>query len=266
MVLGEGSFSACFQVFTRDIVDRDEACFATCFDGHIRNGKTLVHAQALDCRATELHRLIECAINTDKTDDVQDDILTSNARIERALDVEKDRFGNLEPRLASCKAHARIGRANTGRERTERAIRAGMAIGTDDQIACANDPLFGQERMLDTHAAYFVIVRDALFACEIAYGLRLLSALDVLVGSVVIGNERDLRGIEHAIDTDLLELLDSDRRSDVVCQHQIQIAFDKLPRNDLIKAGVGGKDLFSHGHRTCHMRSFSCDSFCAMEN
>ena len=47
------------------------------------------------------------------------------------------------------------------------------------------------------------------------------------------------------------------------CQHQIQIAFDKLPRNDLIKAGVGGKDLFSHGHRTCHMRSFSCDSFCA---
>ena len=138
-----------------------------------------------------------------------------------------------------------------------------MAIGTDDQIACANDPLFGQERMLDTHAAYFVIVRDALFACEIAYGLRLLSALDVLVGSVVIGNERDLRGIEHAIDTDLLELLDSDRRSDVVCQHQIQIAFDKLPRNDLIKAGVGGKDLFSHGHRTCHMRSFSYDSFCA---
>ena len=33
--------------------------------------------------------------------------------------------------------------------------------------------------------------------------------------------------------------------------------------DDLIKAGVGGKDLFSHGHRTCHMRSFSYDSFCA---
>lgn len=136
-----------------------------------------------------------------------------------------------------------------------------MAIGTDDQIARANNTLFRQERMLNAHAAYFVIVRDALFAREIAYGLRLLGTLDVLVGGVVIGNKRDLRGIEHAIDTDLLELLDSDWRSDVVCQHQIQVAFDKLPRNDLIKAGVGGKDLFSHGHRTCHMRSFSCDSF-----
>ena len=58
--------------------------------------------------------------------------------------LSKGFVGNLIRALSSCKAHARIGRANTGRERTERAIRAGMAIGTDDQIACANDPLFGK--------------------------------------------------------------------------------------------------------------------------
>ena len=60
--------------------------------------------------------------------------------------------------------------------------------------------------MLNTHAADFVIVRNALLAGKFAHLFGLLGAFDVLVGNVVVGHQGDLSRIEHLLDTDLLEV------------------------------------------------------------
>ena len=91
-----------------------------------------------------------------------------------------------------------------------------MGIGTDNQIARAHDALLGQQRVLDAHATDLVVMRDALLTGEIAHLLGLLGAFDVLVRNVVIGNQGDLGGIEHLLHADLLEILNGDRRRDVV--------------------------------------------------
>ena len=131
-----------------------------------------------------------------------------------------------------------------------------MGIGADDQIARAHDALLGQQRVLDAHAADLVVMRDALLTGEIAHLLGLLGAFDVLVRNVMIGNQGDLSGIENLLHADLLEILNGDRRRDVVGKHQIEIALDQLPRLDFVKPRMCGQDLLGHGHGTCHVRSF----------
>ena len=150
---------------------------------------------ACDGRAGELHRLVERAVDADHADDVQDDVLAAHPRAELAADDELDRRRHLEPRLAGRHAGGRVGRADAGRERAERAVRAGVAVGADDEVAGADDALLGQERVLDAHAADLVVVRDSLRADEVAHDLGLLGGLDVLVGRVVVGHQRDLGGV-----------------------------------------------------------------------
>lgn len=115
-----------------------------------------------------------------------------------------------------------------------------MGIGADDQIARAHDALLGQQRVLDAHAADLVVMRDALLTGEIARLFGLLGAFDVLIRDVVVGNQGDLSGIENLLHADLLEILNGDRRRDVVGKHQIEIALDQLPRLDFVKPRMCG--------------------------
>ena len=105
--------------------------------------------------------------------------------------------------------------------------------------------------MLDAHAAHLVVVGDTLLAREIAHDLGLLGALDVLVGDVVIGDESDLRRIEHLLDADLAELFDGNGGGDVVGQHEVEIAFDQLTRLHFVEPRMGGEDLLRHGAPLC---------------
>ena len=206
MILGVGALSAAVHVGARDVVDLDKARLAASFNRHVGNGEALIHRQTADGAARELHRLVQRAVDADHADDVEDDVLAGNARVKLAVDLEEQRLGHLEPRLARGIAHGGVGGANASGECAKGAIGAGMGIGADDQIARAHDALLGQQRVLDAHAADLVVMRDALFTGEIAHLLGLLGAFDVLVGNVVVGHQGDLSRIEHLLDTDLLEV------------------------------------------------------------
>ena len=133
-----------------------------------------------------------------------------------------------------------------------------MAVGADDQITRTHNALLGQQRMFHAHAPDFVVVRNALRFGEIADNLGLFGALDVFIGNVVVGYERDLGRIEHFAGADLFELLDGDRCGYIVGKHQIEIAFDELTGLDLLKPCVGGQDLLCHSHGTCHCVPLLC--------
>ncbi len=188
---------------------------------------------------------------------MKDDIFAGNTRAKLAFDVEQQAFGNLEPCLAGCITNGSIGRANAGRKCTKRTIGAGVAVGTNDKVACAHNALLGQKRMLNAHAANLVVVRNALFTSKIARHLGLFGALDVFIGNVMVGYQSDFRRVENLVYADLLELLDCHRCGNVVGKHQIEVALDKLARNHFFETRVGREDLLSHGHGTWHVLSFT---------
>ena len=255
VVFGIGALGAAVHVGARDVVHLDKARLAAGLDGHVGDGKALVHGHGADSAARELHGLVQRTVNADHADDVQDDVLAGDTGSKLAVDLEQQAFGNLEPCFTGCIAHGGVGGANAGGERAERAVGAGMGIGADDQIARAHDALLGQQRVLDAHATDLVVMRDALLTGEIAHLLGLLGAFDVLVRNIMVGNQGDFSGVEDLLHADLLEILDGDRRRDVVGKHQVEIALDQLPRLDFVKPRMCGQDLLSHGHGTCHVRS-----------
>ena len=157
-----------------------------------------IDRQTADGAARELHCLVQRAVDADHADDVEDDVLAGNARVELAVDLEEQRLRHLEPRLAGGIADCSVGGAHACGERAERTVGAGVAVGADDEVARAHDALLGQKRVLNTHATDFVIVRDALLTGEFAHLLGLLGAFDVLVGNVVVGHQGDLSRIEHS--------------------------------------------------------------------
>ena len=127
-----------------------------------------------------------------------------------------------------------------------------MGVRADHEVAGDDDAALGEKGVLDAHAALLVVVRDPHLVGEVARDLGLLGALDVLVGSVVVGHEADLVAVEDA-GADLAHGLDGDGRGDVVGEHEVEVALDELAGNDLLETGVGGEDLLGHGLGTCHL-------------
>ena len=184
---------------------------------------------------------------------MEDHVLGGGTVHELAVNLKLDGRRHLEPCSAGGEAHARIGRAHARGERAERAVRAGMRVGANHQVARHHDALLGQQRVLDTGATLLPVVRDALLVGKVAHLLGLLGALDVLVGRVVIGNEAHAVAIEHLGRAELAEDVDGNGRRDVVREHEVQIALYELARAHLVEPRMGGQDLLRHGHWSWHV-------------
>ena len=266
VILDPGTLGPARQIFTRHIVNGNQTRLTASLDCHVGNGKTLVHGKSRNGGTGELHGTVESAVDADHADDMKNDVLARNARIELAVDLEKDGFGNLEPCLARGKAHARIGGADARGEGTERTVGAGVRVGADDQIARGDDALLRKQRMLDAHATDLPVMGDALSAREFAGDLGLLGGGDIFVGRVVVGDEQHSFGVEHLVNADFSNLLDCNGGGNVICQNQIKIAFDQLTRYDFLQSSMGGQNLFGHSHWTRHQLLLcSCDKSCLNE-
>ena len=101
-----------------------------------------------------------------------------------------------------------------------------MAVSTNDQVARTNNALLGQKSMLDAHAAHLPIMGDALLTSEIARGLGLFGRVDVFVRRVVVGDDKNARGIEDLANADLIERLDGDWGCHIIRKNKIEIAFN----------------------------------------
>ena len=190
---------------------------------------------------------------------VQDDVLGRSAVDEVALDLELDGGRDLEPGAAGGKAHAGVGGTHAGREGAQGTVGAGVRVGADDEVTRHDGAGLGQQRMLDARAALLPIMGHVLLVGKIAHLLGLLGALDVLVGRIVVGHEAHAVAVEDLGGAQLMEHVDGDRRGDVVCQHDVQIALDELAGTDLFEACMGCGNLLGHGHGSWHgLHSFDC--------
>ncbi len=106
-----------------------------------------------------------------------------------------------------------------------------MTVRSDDEIARADQPFLGQERMFDTHFADVEEIFHALRFCERAATFALFRALDVLVRDEVIHNERDLAFVENLAAAVGFDLFYSHGRGDVVSENEIEFRRDELTRD-----------------------------------
>ena len=104
-----------------------------------------------------------------------------------------------------------------------------MRIRADHEVAGRDQSFFGQKRVLDPAVVpHLEVVGDSLFPRERPHRGALRGGLDVLVGGEVVGDERDLLAVEHAFAPELRELLDGDRRRDVVPEDEVEFRHDQL--------------------------------------
>jgi len=93
-------------------------------------------------------------------------------------------------------------------------------------------------------AAEFEVIGDLVAPRELAHHLALLGGLDVLVRREMIRDENDLVAVEHVRRPGPLELLDRQRRGDVVRQGDVDRHPDDLPRHTLARPAFAAR-IFS---------------------
>ena len=242
------TLAAALEVAAGHIVHREDAVLGTGFDGHVADAQAVVHRQAGNARAGELHGFVQRTVHTDHADDVQDQVLAGDAGAELALEHELDGRGHLEPCHAGGHAGSHIGGADTGGEGTQCTIGAGVAVRTDHAVACGHDAFFRQQSVLNAHLAHIVEVKDVVLVGELAALLGLGGALDVLVGHKVVQHDGNVLFVEHTVKTGLFKLVDGNRGGDVVAQYDVQLCIDELASLDLGKTGMCGKNFLRQGH------------------
>ena len=245
---GPGTDGAAFHISQSHIVHGEDAVLGAGLDGHVGNGQTVIDAQVCNAGACKLQRLIAGTVHADHADQGQDHVLAGDIGLQFAGEVHLDGRGNLEPGLAGCHGGAQIGGADAGGECAQSAVSAGVGVSADHGIAGANQTLFGQQGMLDTHSAHIEIVVDVEALCKGAALLALGCGLDVLVGGEMVHDHCDAALIKHLIETGCLKLVDGNRGGDVIAQNQIQLCLDQLACTNFRQTCVGGQDLLCHCH------------------
>ncbi len=238
------------HIFFGNLVRLDDAVLAACFDRHVADGQASRHRKLLDHLTGELHGTVERSVHADVADGVQNDVLAADPLAELARVDELHALRHLEPGLARDHGRGNIGAAHAGRESSQPAVGAGVAVSADHHITGHHDPLLGKKRMFHAHLAYLEVQGQVMLARKLAKHIALLCRGNVLVRRKVVGNQRDPAGIKHLLRVDSPKLLDRDRRSDVVRQHQIELRIDQFARLHFFFAAMRGQYLFRNGHHS----------------
>jgi len=210
-----------------------------------------VHRERLDRLAAELHRPVERPVDPHLADRAEDQILAPHPPSQRPPVDEPDGVRHPQPHLPGRHRRGEIGAPDPCREGAERPVGAGVAVCADHEVAGDDDPLLGEEGVLDPGAAHVEVVREPLFPGELPEELRMLGRLDVLVGGEMVGHEDDARRVEDAPGARLPELLDRDRGGDVVAEGDVHRGHHDLARRYRPLPRVRREDLLDDGHSHC---------------
>ena len=242
------------------LVGRDDAALAAGLDGHIAEGHPLFHAHCLNRFAAELHRTIGGAIHANVADNAQDDVLGRHEGRQLAVEDKADGRRHADEELAGAHHEAGIGVANAGGEGAQRAVGAGVRVGTEDDLPGADVALLGQTHVADADIggrARVVEVRKALLLDEGAVDVDIAVGLLVLGVDVVVGhNDHALLREDLGLRPELaVEDADGARTAHVVRQQDVSLRPNIFAGYNFVLTRSPGKDLFSQCHHSCRLTS-----------
>src|SRR6185369_12997108 len=192
------------------------------FDGHVAERHARLHRHGVNGGAVEFHHPVGGAVDADFSDDVQDDILGIDPLGECAVDVEPDRFGLTEGADPFQDADLQVGRADTGGKGAEGSVGTGVGVAHDDCVAGSDEAALRKEGVTDAVGADIEEVPDPVTVSPVAQDLGLGGGLGVLAGGDMVYDSLDLRRVEDAILAAPDQVVDGDRRGDLVAEHRIK--------------------------------------------
>ncbi len=134
--------------------------------------------------------------------------------------------GTLNHSLPEAIAAAPSVRADAGREHVDRAVRAGVRVAADHQVAGDDVALLGDE--LVAHALAHVVDGGAGALAELAHHrVERAHAFD-RARRAVVHDHGDLLRVEDLGDAHLLERLDGQRRRAVLPHHEVDVRDDDV--------------------------------------
>ena len=91
------------------VIHGKDTILCTSFNCHVGHGQPVAHGQASNAFADKFHGLVQSTVYANHTDDVQDDILAGDVRVQLALQFKLDGRRYFKPSLTDCHATRHIG-------------------------------------------------------------------------------------------------------------------------------------------------------------
>ena len=238
------------------VIHGKNTILCTGFNCHVGHGQPIAHGQASNAFANKFHRLVQSTIYANHADDVQDDILTGDIRVQLALQFKLDGRRYFKPSLTDCHATCHIGRTNTSGKCTQCTIGTGVRVCTDDNVTGNNQSFFRQQSVFNAHLTNVIEVGNFLFVAEIPAHFALSCSLNIFIWGKVIHYHGNFVLVENVIRTEFVEFPDGNRRGNVVTEYPIQVDQNQLTSFYMIQASVCSKDFLCHGHTHRENSSF----------
>jgi len=141
------------DISLRLLVYREDPVLGSCLNGHIGHSKAVVHRQAGNAVPGKLHGLVQRAVHTDLSYNMDDNVLAADIRSRLPGQYKLDSRGYLEPQLPCRHPGCDVGCPNAGGECPQRPVCTGMGICSDDALSCGDNSRLGQNGMLDSGLA-----------------------------------------------------------------------------------------------------------------
>ena len=151
-------------------------------------------------------------------------VLTADIGGKGSRKFHLDGLGHLEPGKTGGHTSRHIGGAHASGESAQSAISTGVGVCANDDLTGGSQALLGNQGVLNAHLAHIVEVGDVVLVGKVPAPGAQLGGLDVLTGGGVVQHNGDLVLVKHRGQPRLLKLFDGHRGSNVVAQHQVQLA------------------------------------------
>jgi hypothetical protein len=128
-----------------------------------------------------------------------------------------------------------------------------MRVCSHENLAGEDEPLLSQEHVRNARSANIEKVRELLGKGKVTSDFALLSGSNVLRWDVVVKDDAHPVRIKHALNSNFLELLDRQRRRDVVGKHEITLTINQIARPHVSAACMRREDFLAncHPHAGC---------------
>ena len=245
------SAAVCGKVFKCDVVDFHEGGLCACFDAEVADCDAVAHGQGRHTGAGKLHGVIICTVGADLSYDGQDQVASGGAVCQCASQVKAKGLGNQDPGGSGHHAVEVISTSDAGAEGAQGAVRAGVAVRTEDQLSGDNMIL---DHDLMTYACA-LIEGDAVCLGKIAHFFLRSGGFGAVAGDVVVHDPDQLFHVRDARIFQIVVHINGQMGRAVVAHEIVEFDSVNLIGMGLGEAGSSGHDLFRNGHSH---NDFSC--------
>ena len=202
-----------------------------------------------ECLTRVLHRLRARSVDSDLTDDVEDQVLGLDPFLESVVIDELERLGDAEPELAQREDASEVGRADAGREVVESSIGARVRVGADDELARQDEAVFRQHGVADAALSHLEVPLDSHLVGELAREATKGGARCVFRGLEVVLRHRHTFRVPDPFGAHLLAHDLSGRRDGEVVPHRkVDLGENQVSGTDTVAPGSTSQDLLGHRH------------------